>query len=132
MNPKRTMRRAVLSRLFEHLQEKYGFDWSREVFIAEDPEEPASAHQVEAALAFKSDAQLEEFCSALHRLEQGTYGTCLTCKRPISQDILDADPTARLCPSCARSYAHAQADAQPAFPLSEGRTFLGIPGVPER
>ncbi len=109
MNPKRTMRRAVLSRLFEHLQEKYGFDWSREVFIADDADEPASAHQVEAALAFKSDAQLEEFRSALHRLEEGTYGICLTCKRPISQDTLDADPTARLCPACEHSFARSAA-----------------------
>ncbi len=110
MNPKRTMRRAVLSRLFEHLQAKYGFDWSREVFIDEE-EEPASGHQVEAALAFKSDALLDEYRSALHRLEDGTYGICLTCKRPISQDTLDADPTARLCPACEHSYAHPVTDS---------------------
>ena len=103
MKPKRTMRRAVLSRLFEHLQAKYGFDWSREVFIDDGP---LSGHQLDAALAFKSDAQLDEFRSALHRLEEGTYGICLTCKRPISQDTLDADPTARLCPTCEHSYAH--------------------------
>ncbi len=103
MTPKRTMRRAVLSRLFEHLQAKYGFDWSREVFIDEGS---STSHQIDAALAFKSDAHIEEFRSALHRLEEGTYGICLTCKRPISQDTLDADPTARLCPVCEHSYAH--------------------------
>ncbi len=106
MTPKRTMRRAVLSRLFEHLQAKYGFDWSREVFI----DGPASGHQVDAALAFKSDAQLEEFRSALHRLEEGTYGICLTCKRPISQDALNADPTTRLCPACEQAYVHPMAE----------------------
>ena len=92
----RAMRREVLSRLFEHLHEKYGLDWPRETFV----EGQLSDNQIEAALAFKSDSHLDELHSALQRLDEGTFGICMTCKRPIGQDSLQADPTRRLCRSC--------------------------------
>lgn len=100
MKQKRTMRNMVLSRLFEHLHENYGLDWSREVFV----DGHLSSHQIDAALAFKSDSHLDGLSSALHRLDEGTYGVCIHCKSPISQETLDADPTQRLCPSCEQSY----------------------------
>lgn len=102
MKQKRIMRHVVLSRLFEHLHENYGLDWSREVFV----DGQISSHQIDAALAFKSDSHLDELSSALHRLDDGTYGVCIHCKSPISQETLAADPTQRLCPSCEQAYTH--------------------------
>ncbi|MGA9119134.1 MAG: hypothetical protein WB699_07175 [Bacteroidota bacterium] len=103
---KRSMRRVVLSKLFEHLKENYGLDWSEEIF----DENRVSVHQLDAVLAFKSDFVLDELCSALNRLEEGTYGVCIRCKSPMGEEILDDDPTRRLCPSCARSFTHVHPD----------------------
>ncbi len=43
---------------------------------------------------------LREISEALHRIEQGTYGTCLECEEPISPKRLDAVPWARYCVTC--------------------------------
>jgi hypothetical protein len=44
------------------------------------------------------DAELGEVEDALRRLEEGTYGRCDVCGRPLDDDQLEAMPTARLCP----------------------------------
>ena len=46
--------------------------------------------------------QLEDTDAALVRLEEGTYGTCTNCGRPIDQERLDALPQASLCIDCKR------------------------------
>lgn len=56
------------------------FDRERDVSILE---------QVEAELA---DVEL-----ALRRLDEGSYGTCEACGRPIGDSRLEAKPEARLC-----------------------------------
>jgi RNA polymerase-binding transcription factor DksA len=43
------------------------------------------------------DAQLSDVDRALGRLEQGTYGTCEACGRPIDEDRLRARPAVRFC-----------------------------------
>jgi DnaK suppressor protein len=43
---------------------------------------------------------LREVQGALHRLESGTYGTCMECEEPISAKRLDAIPWARYCVPC--------------------------------
>jgi RNA polymerase-binding transcription factor DksA len=40
--------------------------------------------------------------NALGRLDDGTYGTCETCQRPIPFERLEAIPQARYCVACAR------------------------------
>ena len=40
---------------------------------------------------------------ALARIEKGSYGTCLECGEPISQERLEAVPYAPLCRNCAVS-----------------------------
>ncbi len=42
-------------------------------------------------------AELADVEHALRRLEEGTYGTCEACGRPIASDRLEAIPAARLC-----------------------------------
>jgi DnaK suppressor protein len=40
---------------------------------------------------------LAEIDEALRRIEEGTYGTCLACGRPIGEERLEAVPYATLC-----------------------------------
>jgi DnaK suppressor protein len=43
---------------------------------------------------------LREVEDALHRLDEGTYGTCQACEEPISPKRLDAIPWAKYCVRC--------------------------------
>lgn len=38
--------------------------------------------------------------ASLRRIEQGDYGICVQCKKPIGRERLKAKPHARLCISC--------------------------------
>jgi RNA polymerase-binding transcription factor DksA len=43
------------------------------------------------------DAELADVEHALQRLEEGTYGSCEACGRPIGDERLEALPAARFC-----------------------------------
>jgi YteA family regulatory protein len=43
------------------------------------------------------EAELADVEHALRRLDDGTYGTCEVCGKPIPEERLEAIPTARLC-----------------------------------
>jgi len=43
------------------------------------------------------EAELADVEYALRRLDEGTYGTCEACGKPIDKDRLEAIPAARLC-----------------------------------
>jgi RNA polymerase-binding protein DksA len=43
------------------------------------------------------DGQLRDVDYALSRLEQGTYGICEACGKPIAEARLEARPAARFC-----------------------------------
>ena len=43
------------------------------------------------------EAELSDVEHALHRLDDGTYGSCEACGRAISADRLEAMPAARFC-----------------------------------
>ena len=57
--------------------------------------------QVDAAQ--RLDAKLRDVERALEKLEDGTYGTCDGCGRPIGSERLEAIPWAVLCLDDARS-----------------------------
>ena len=99
---KRAVRCAILCRLFEHLENAYGIDWSRDLFVNGQ----LSLHQIDALLAFKSDALIDELRSALERLDAGVYGTCMRCKRKIGDALLDHDPARRVCVECEEEFSH--------------------------
>ena len=52
-------------------------------------------------LAAQLRVQLDDVEFALRRLDEGSYGTCVTCGAPISDERLEAMPAARLCMVCA-------------------------------
>ncbi|MEK7775089.1 MAG: TraR/DksA C4-type zinc finger protein [Candidatus Zixiibacteriota bacterium] len=51
-------------------------------------------------LASKSGRLLYHIDEALRRIQDGTYGLCLLCKKSISNARLEAVPHARLCIDC--------------------------------
>ncbi|MGH3274734.1 MAG: TraR/DksA family transcriptional regulator [Streptosporangiaceae bacterium] len=44
--------------------------------------------------------QLAEVLDALHRISEGSYGTCADCGKPIPEGRLDAKPEAARCVAC--------------------------------
>ena len=91
-------RRVVLEKMFDLLDRSYSIDMSREQFVGG----ALSHHELDAILSFKSDPQLEELHGALGRINDGTYGRCIRCKRIISAETLAADPASRMCAACER------------------------------
>lgn len=102
---KRVMRRLILSKLYDSLQDQFADFYPRDTFINGE----LSFHEIDALLAFKSDAYVEELRNALDRLEDGTFGVCLSCKSSISQDALDGDPAQRVCTACEQKFIHVAA-----------------------
>jgi RNA polymerase-binding transcription factor DksA len=102
MKSKRVLRRAILVRLFDHLQDAYELDCPREAFVNGQ----LALREIDALLAFKSDPRIDELRGALDRLEHGVFGGCIACKREIDPELLEVDPAMRLCEQCERLYSH--------------------------
>ncbi len=49
------------------------------------------------SIAQRFDSELEDIEAALRRIEDGTYGTCEVCNKPIGRARLEAIPHARFC-----------------------------------
>ena len=74
---------------------------------ADDEHDPEGAtiafeRQQVAALLEAARRGHHDLERALARLDEGTYGTCETCGRPIAAGRLEARPDARTCIACAR------------------------------
>lgn len=52
-------------------------------------------------LALQLQETLDDVERALAKVEEGAYGTCESCWRPIAPARLEAKPAARLCIDCA-------------------------------
>jgi len=99
------VRRTILSKLYEHLEQHYSITWPRDSFL----NGRVTDHQIDAVLAFKTDPDLDELRHALERLAEGTYGHCLACKKRIDRVTLDLNPTQRVCATCERDLSHYEA-----------------------
>jgi len=68
-----------------------------------DPEGATIAFERSALNAQLEAAQaaLDEVAHAVRRVEEGSYGICHVCGRPIAAARLEARPTATACISCA-------------------------------
>jgi DnaK suppressor protein len=53
--------------------------------------------ELDGGLEENADHLLAEVEAALGRIEDGTYGTCLACGKPIGEERLEAVPYATLC-----------------------------------
>ena len=72
--------------------------------MPKDWEDRASERQGDEVLESLGKAELEELRridAALSRIANGSYGICAKCEDAISEDRLNAVPTAALCRNCA-------------------------------
>ena len=69
-----------------------------EVDSADENEVADKLEELEENVAIVSqlDKQLEEVLAALARIENGTYGVCEQCGKPIEEDRLLANPSAKI------------------------------------
>jgi RNA polymerase-binding transcription factor DksA len=54
-------------------------------------------HEKNLSVLEQVNDELLQIEAALHRLEQGTYGTCQACGRKIAEERLEALPATRFC-----------------------------------
>ncbi len=68
-----------------------------------DPEGPTLSSEWSQlrGLEIAAVARLADADAAFERLEQGRYGVCLSCGRPIAPGRLEVRPAAALCVECA-------------------------------
>jgi RNA polymerase-binding protein DksA len=59
--------------------------------------------EVDYTLEENSEQVLSEIDAALKRIEEGTYGTCTNCGKPVGEERLEARPWATLCIDDARN-----------------------------
>lgn len=60
----------------------------------------AEGLEVEVAVGQTEDEMLRSIQKALQRIDEGTYGTCEDCGKPIARARLDAIPYAVRCVEC--------------------------------
>ena len=58
--------------------------------------------EIDYTLEEHSEQVLEQIDAALKRLDDGTFGKCTNCGKPIPEDRLEARPWASLCIDCQR------------------------------
>jgi RNA polymerase-binding protein DksA len=58
--------------------------------------------ELDYTLEENSEHVLADIDAALKRVEEGTYGTCTNCGKPIPEERLEARPWATLCIECQR------------------------------
>jgi DnaK suppressor protein len=58
--------------------------------------------EIDYTLEENSENVLSAIDGALARIDQGTYGTCVNCGKPISEERLAAIPWATTCIDCKR------------------------------
>jgi DnaK suppressor protein len=63
----------------------------------------------------RESSHLRSVRSALHRIEDGTYGVCLHCEEDISPKRLNAVPWAPFCISCQEQYDAHQIEGEEMF-----------------
>ena len=59
--------------------------------------------QRDLALRDRNEQHLGQVDAALARLDEGTFGACVSCGRPIAPERLEAIPWAALCIDCQRT-----------------------------
>jgi len=59
--------------------------------------------QRDLAMRDRERAQLRQVEEAVERLDEGTYGTCVSCGKPIAAERLEAIPWVPTCIDCART-----------------------------
>ena len=99
----RTLLEQERSSLLHQLQEigfGEGGNLTYDANFADSSQVTAERGEAEALAAQLQDA-LAQVEKALLKIDQGTYGTCERCGKPISPPRLEAQPATALCIDCA-------------------------------
>jgi RNA polymerase-binding protein DksA len=91
---------AERDRVFDQLRELGVERSSFDEGFADSGQVTAERGEVEA-LAGTLRETLNDIDAALAKFDNGTYGICESCGKPISEARLEAMPAARLCITCA-------------------------------
>lgn len=101
---------AILQRELDELRAQIS---ALEVALEEKPDyglgrgDPAVTHwELNQALLRRLKRRAASLERALSRINQGTYGTCARCGKPIHPDRLAVLPDTRVCIHCAQSGEH--------------------------
>lgn len=62
-------------------------------------------HQRSEALSKETERALERVRETMKRVDDGTYGACVSCSKMINTDRLGIDPTVENCIKCAKKSA---------------------------
>ena len=98
--------RARLAEVRSGVSEGTGLDESENDSVAElssidqhqaDLGTETFEREKDLAILESIEAELADVEHALRRLDDGTYGTCEACGRPIDEERLEALPATRLC-----------------------------------
>jgi DnaK suppressor protein len=58
--------------------------------------------EIDYTLGDNAEQHISEIDAALKRIDDGTYGTCVSCGNEIRRERLEANPWASLCIDCKR------------------------------
>lgn len=103
----RHFRQMLLNRRAEIFDRVLGLEegWralqERETELEEDAQK-MSLMSLYDQLAFRDKREIDEIDRALFKIEEGSFGRCEQCRRPIKRARLEALPEARFCLSCER------------------------------
>ncbi len=95
-------RRAALQRVVQNNLKAFKDDYQPAVEIVERASDGAT-NDLAAGLLEIESAELAQIDEALRRLDEGTYGGCQDCGKPIPHKRLQLVPFAARCIECARS-----------------------------
>lgn len=103
--PRRERLAALLPSLREQLEGQVTFrtEQLRELYGAS--EDSVERRAVDAELERAAQWALDETRAALRRMEEGSYGTCASCREPIAVERLEVIPHARFCPDCQQEHS---------------------------
>ncbi len=99
-------RRRLLERKAELERRLAKIEADLDATPAADVEDRASEREndeVLEGLGLSGREELRAIRVAMQRIDDGTYGTCASCKGPILPKRLDTLPFTSLCQTCARS-----------------------------
>ncbi len=104
----KVLRLQLTSELKNEMTEHYR-DISGEVTDSGDEAIGAELAGLENAVIGHNVTEVRDLEAALERMNQGSYGFCVDCRREIDLERLKAYPTCKRCQPCQRAYEHTYA-----------------------
>ena len=104
----KVLRLQLTSELRNEMTEHYR-DISGEVTDSGDEAIGAELAGLENAVIGRNVTEVRDLEAALERMNQGSYGFCVDCRREIDLERLKAYPTCKRCQPCQRAYEHTYA-----------------------